>query len=111
MGELASQACPGLRRPKRASGFADICRAKGTLSDAGSAIQRIRCRFEPALVDLPNPKADTTTAMLLEGLMPFFEQGTFRPPPIDRVIALSDGRAAYQEVDREEVRGRIVLAP
>ncbi len=51
------------------------------------------------------------SAVLLEALVPFFEQGAFKPPPIDRVLALSDGRAAYQEVDRGQVRGRIVLAP
>jgi NADPH:quinone reductase len=51
------------------------------------------------------------SAGLLEALEPFFEQAAFRPPAIDRVIALSDGRAAYEEVDRGQVRGRIVLAP
>jgi NADPH:quinone reductase-like Zn-dependent oxidoreductase len=51
------------------------------------------------------------SAALREALAPFFEQGAFRPPAIDRVIALSDGRAAYEEVDRGQVRGRIVLAP
>jgi NADPH:quinone reductase len=51
------------------------------------------------------------SAALLEGLVPFFEHATFRPPSIDRVVALVDGRSAYDEVDRGEVRGRIVLAP
>jgi NADPH2:quinone reductase len=53
----------------------------------------------------------TASAALLEGLMPFFEQDTFRPPSIDRVVALADGRSAYDEVDRGQVRGRIVLTP
>lgn len=48
---------------------------------------------------------------LLEALGPFFEQDTFIPPPIDRVISLADARAAYEHVDRGQVRGRIVLAP
>jgi hypothetical protein len=43
--------------------------------------------------------------------MPFFEQNTFRPPSIGRVIALADGRIAYDEVDRGQARGRIVLTP
>ena len=48
---------------------------------------------------------------LLEALGPFFEQDTFIPPPIDRVISLANGRAAYEDVDRGQVRGRIILAP
>jgi hypothetical protein len=44
------------------------------------------------LVDLPACKADSASA-------------------IDRVIALSDGRAAYEEEDRGQVHGRLVLAP
>jgi NADPH:quinone reductase len=51
------------------------------------------------------------SAVLLEALVPFFEQGTFQPPSIDRVLALADGCAAYDEVDRGQVRGRIVLTP
>ena len=51
------------------------------------------------------------SAGLLEALVPFFEQGTFQAPPIDRVLALADGRAAYDEVDRGQAHGRIVLAP
>jgi NADPH:quinone reductase len=51
------------------------------------------------------------SAVLLEALGPFFEQGAFQTPAIDRVFALSDGREAYEEVDRGQVRGRIVLAP
>jgi NADPH:quinone reductase len=51
------------------------------------------------------------SAALLEALGPFFEQGMFKPPPIDLVFALADARAAYQEVDRGQVRGRVILAP
>jgi hypothetical protein len=35
---------------------------------------------------------------------------SFPPPPIDRVLALSDGPLAYQQVDGGQVRWRIVLA-
>ncbi|MBV8138740.1 MAG: zinc-binding alcohol dehydrogenase family protein [Deltaproteobacteria bacterium] len=51
------------------------------------------------------------SAALLEDLVPFFEQDTFRPPAIDRAIPLADGRKAYEDVDRGQVRGRIVLTP
>jgi NADPH:quinone reductase len=51
------------------------------------------------------------SAVLLEALAPFFQQSAFQPPVIDGVIALSDGRAAYEEVARGEVRGRLILAP
>src|SRR5258707_4737897 len=51
------------------------------------------------------------SAALLEALTPFFEQGTFKAPMIDRVIPLSEGRAAYDQVARGEARGRLVLAP
>jgi len=51
------------------------------------------------------------SASLLEGLVPFIERDTFRPPSIDRVVALADGRAAYEAVDRGQVHGRIVLVP
>lgn len=51
------------------------------------------------------------SAALLEGLVPFFAQNTFRPPSIDQTIALADGPKAYDEVDRGLVRGRIVLVP
>jgi NADPH:quinone reductase len=51
------------------------------------------------------------SATLLEDLVPLFEQGTFRPPSIDRVVPLADGRKAYEDVDRGQVRGRIVLTP
>ena len=51
------------------------------------------------------------SAALLEALVPLFDQGTFQPPHIDRVLALSDGVAAYQEVASGQARGRVVLAP
>ena len=51
------------------------------------------------------------SAALLEALTPVFEHGAFKPPKIDRVIPLSEGRAAYDQVARGEVRGRLVLAP
>ncbi len=51
------------------------------------------------------------SASLLDPLVPFFEQGTFRAPQIDRVLALSDGVTAYQEVASGQVHGRVVLAP
>src|SRR5581483_11816729 len=40
------------------------------------------------------------SAALLEALTPFFDDGTFQPPAIDRVIPLADGRAAYEQVAR-----------
>jgi NADPH:quinone reductase-like Zn-dependent oxidoreductase len=48
---------------------------------------------------------------LLEALTPVFEQGTFKAPKIDRIIPLSEGRTAYEQVARGEARGRLVLAP
>jgi NADPH:quinone reductase-like Zn-dependent oxidoreductase len=49
------------------------------------------------------------SSKLLRALMPFFEEGAFRPPAIDRMFALTDGVKAYEEVDRGQVRGRLVL--
>lgn len=48
---------------------------------------------------------------LLEALTPVFEQGAFKAPPIDRVIPLSNGPEAYEQVSTGEVRGRVVLVP
>jgi len=48
---------------------------------------------------------------LLEAITPVFEQGTFKARKIDRVIPLSDGTTAYEQVARGEARGRLVLAP
>jgi NADPH:quinone reductase len=53
----------------------------------------------------------TASAAVLEALTPFFEDGAFQAPVIDRVIPLSDGFSAYAQVARGEARGRIVLAP
>jgi hypothetical protein len=39
------------------------------------------------------------------------EQRTFKTPKIDRIIPLSEGRTAYEQVARGEARGRLVLAP
>jgi NADPH2:quinone reductase len=51
------------------------------------------------------------SAALLEALTPFFEKGAFKAPMIDRVIPLSEGLAAYDQVARGEAKGRLVLVP
>src|SRR5580658_1729207 len=51
------------------------------------------------------------SSTLLDGLTPFFEQGTFGPPTVDRVFPLTDGVKAYEEVGRGRIRGRLVLSP
>ena len=48
---------------------------------------------------------------LLEALIPVFERGAFKAPLIDRVIPLSQGPAAYEQVARGEAKGRLILAP
>jgi len=53
----------------------------------------------------------TASAAVLEALTPFFDDATFLPPMIDRVIPLSEGRTAYEQVARGDVRGRVVLVP
>ena len=53
----------------------------------------------------------TESAAVLEALTPFFEDGAFRPPMIDRTIPLAEGPSAYEQVARAEVRGRLVLVP
>jgi hypothetical protein len=40
------------------------------------------------------------SAALLEALTPVFEQGAFKAPKIDRIIPLSEGRSAYEQVAR-----------
>jgi hypothetical protein len=45
---------------------------------------------------------------LLAAVRPFFEQARFQPIPIDLVIALADGRADYREVDRGQIRERLI---
>jgi NADPH:quinone reductase-like Zn-dependent oxidoreductase len=65
----------------------------------------------------PEPRSEfaseirRASAAVLETLTPFFEDGAFQAPVIDRVIPLSDGFSAYAQVARGEARGRIVLAP
>src|SRR5271167_2330121 len=49
------------------------------------------------------------SSALLDALTPFFEQGTFGLPAVDRVFPLTDGVKAYEEVGRGQVRGRLVL--
>ena len=51
------------------------------------------------------------SAALLDALTPVFEQGAFKAPRIDRAIPLSDGPAAYEQVARGAVKGRLVLVP
>lgn len=51
------------------------------------------------------------SSTLLDALTPFFEQGTFAPPAVDRVIPLTDGVKAYEEVGRGQIHGRLVLSP
>jgi len=51
------------------------------------------------------------SAALLDALTPVFEQGAFKAPKIDRVIPLSDGPAAYEQVARGQAKGRLVLVP
>jgi NADPH2:quinone reductase len=51
------------------------------------------------------------SSALLEGLVPFFEQGHFQAPVIDRVIPLAEGPWAYQQMPSGDGRGRLVLAP
>jgi NADPH:quinone reductase-like Zn-dependent oxidoreductase len=53
----------------------------------------------------------TASAVLLELLTPLFDRGHFKPPAIDRILPLSEGAAAYEEVDHGHLRGRLVLAP
>jgi NADPH:quinone reductase len=53
----------------------------------------------------------TESASVLEALTPFFEDGAFQPPVIDRTIPLADGLTAYEQVARHEARGRLVLVP
>jgi D-arabinose 1-dehydrogenase-like Zn-dependent alcohol dehydrogenase len=51
------------------------------------------------------------SAALLETLTPVFERGAVKAPKIDRIIPLSEGRIAYEQVARGKARGRLVLAP
>lgn len=48
---------------------------------------------------------------ILESLAPFFEQGAFQAPAIERVFHLSEGVDAYELVSKGQVRGRLALVP
>ncbi len=50
------------------------------------------------------------SAILLDALRPHFESGVFIAPRIDKVIPLSEGRDAYQQMAAGQARGRLVLA-
>lgn len=52
-------------------------------------------------------RAAIASGGLLEALGTFFEQRTFIPPSIDRVVPLADGRAAHAAVDRGQVGGAL----
>jgi len=67
---------------------------------------------ESQLFGVDTRKRDAiASGALLEALTPGFEQGAFKAPLIDRVIPLSEGPAAYEQVARGEARGRLVLIP
>ncbi len=67
---------------------------------------------ESQLFGVDTRKRDATaSAAVLEALTPFFEQGAFQAPTLDRAIPLSEGSTAYEQVARGEVRGRLVLVP
>ena len=67
---------------------------------------------ESRLFGVDTRKRDATaSAAMLEALTPFFEDGAFQAPVIDRVIPLAEGCSAYAQVARGEARGRLVLAP
>jgi hypothetical protein len=50
------------------------------------------------------------SAGLLEALVPGFEDGTFQPPMVERVVPLEEAADAYRAV-AAGARGRVVLAP
>ncbi len=67
---------------------------------------------ESQLFGVDTRKRDATaSAAVLEALTPFFEQGAFQAPTLDRAIPLSEGPTAYEQVARGEARGRLVLVP
>jgi NADPH:quinone reductase-like Zn-dependent oxidoreductase len=51
------------------------------------------------------------SAVLLERLVPFFEQRIFQPPAVERVIPLAEGRTAYEAIASGKARGRLVMVP
>src|SRR5690349_9192544 len=74
------------------------------LCDAGSN-RRSQVRVDTRQRDA------TASAAIREALTPFFEDGAFQAPVIDRVIPLSEGCSSYAQVARGEARGRLVLMP
>jgi NADPH2:quinone reductase len=67
---------------------------------------------ESRLFGVDTRKRDATaSAAILEALTPFFEDGAFQAPVIDRVIPLSEGSSAYAQVAGGEARGRLILVP
>jgi NADPH:quinone reductase len=67
---------------------------------------------ESQLFGVDTRKRDAkASAAILEALTPFFEDGAFQAPVIDRVIPLFEGRSAYEQIARGETTGRLVLAP
>ncbi len=50
------------------------------------------------------------SARMLEAITPGFEDGSFLPPVIERVVSLTDAADAYRRV-AEGARGRVVLDP
>jgi NADPH2:quinone reductase len=51
------------------------------------------------------------SATLLGEIQPLFESGAFTAPRIDRIVPLSEGREAYDEIARGVAHGRLVLSP
>ena len=69
-------------------------------------------RTRSRLFGVDTRKRDATaSAAVLEALTPFFEDGVFQAPVIDRAIPLSEGCSAYVQVARREARGRLDLTP
>jgi NADPH:quinone reductase-like Zn-dependent oxidoreductase len=67
---------------------------------------------ESQLFGVDTRKRDAmASGALLEALTRVFEEGAFKAPRIDRIIPLSEGRAAYEQVARGEAKGRLVPVP
>ena len=66
---------------------------------------------ESQLLGVDTLKRDmTASALLLDGIAPGFEDGSFRPPVIARSVGLEDAASAYRSV-AAGTRGRVVIAP
>ena len=66
---------------------------------------------ESQLLGVDTLKRDmTASALLLDGIAPGFEDGSFRPPVIARNVGLEDAASAYRSV-AAGTRGRVVIAP